>query len=123
MGKLKLKIATVVTGHWSAGKIDTKDRRGREGGMAISSELKIADFPGLGVASLRSFQINCIVDIKNAYMISFDLGLFNLRSHWRGSQILQHTCLVTLRPPRQVLISLTYIVRFTLVDQYWLLVA
>ncbi len=52
MGKLKLKIATVVIGHRSAGKIETKDRRGREGGMAIFSELKIADFPGLCVASL-----------------------------------------------------------------------
>ncbi len=31
LGKLKLKIATVVTGHRSAGKIETKDRRGREG--------------------------------------------------------------------------------------------
>ena len=49
MGKLKLKIATVLTEHRSAGKIETKDRRGREGG----SELKIADFPGLCVASLR----------------------------------------------------------------------
>ena len=31
LGELKLKIATVVTDHWSAGKIETKDRRGREG--------------------------------------------------------------------------------------------
>ncbi len=31
------------------------------------------------------------------------------------------TCL--LRPPRQVLISFNYIVRFSLVDRYWLLVA
>ncbi len=45
MGKLKLKIATVMTEHRSAGKIETKGRRGREGGMAIFSELKIADFP------------------------------------------------------------------------------
>ena len=52
MGKLKLKIATVVTEHRSAGKIETKDRREREGGMAIFSELKIVDFPGLCVASL-----------------------------------------------------------------------
>ncbi len=52
MGKLKLKIATVVTGHPSARKIEIKDRRGREGGTAIFSELKIADFPGLCVASL-----------------------------------------------------------------------
>ena len=52
MGKLKLKIATVVTGHRSAGKIETKERRGMEGGMTIFSELKIADFPGLCVASL-----------------------------------------------------------------------
>ncbi len=52
MGKLKLKIATVVTGHRSAEKIETKYRRGREGGMAIFSELKIVDFPGLCVASL-----------------------------------------------------------------------
>ncbi len=60
MGKLKLKIATVVTGHPSAGKIETKDRREREGGMVIFSELKIADFPGLCVASLRSssFGVN-----------------------------------------------------------------
>ena len=27
LGKLELKIATVVTGHRSAGKIETKDRR------------------------------------------------------------------------------------------------
>ncbi len=40
-----------MTGHRSAGKIETKDKRGREGGMAIFSELKIADFPGLCVAS------------------------------------------------------------------------
>ncbi len=53
MGKLKLKIATIVTRHRSGGKIETKDRRGSEGGMAIFSELKIADFPGLCVASLR----------------------------------------------------------------------
>ncbi len=53
MGKLKLKIATVLTRHPSAGKIETKDRRRREGGMAIFRELKIADFPGLCVASLR----------------------------------------------------------------------
>ncbi len=52
MEKLKLKIATVVTGHPSTGKIETKDRWGREGGMAIFSKLKIADFPGLCVASL-----------------------------------------------------------------------
>ncbi len=56
LGKLKLKIATVVTGHWSAGKIETTDARGREGGMAIFSELKIADFSGLCVASLRSHR-------------------------------------------------------------------
>ena len=42
MGKLKLKIATVVTEHRSAGKIEAKDRMRREGGM---------DFPGLCVAS------------------------------------------------------------------------
>ncbi len=52
MGKLKLKIANFVTVHRSTGKIETKDRRGREGDMAIFSELKIADFPGLCVASL-----------------------------------------------------------------------
>ncbi len=52
MGKSKLKIATVVTGHWSAGKIEAKDRRRREGGITIFSELKIADFPGLCVAPL-----------------------------------------------------------------------
>ncbi len=57
MGKLKLKIATFVTGHQSAGKIETKNRRGREGGMAIFSELKIADFPGLCVASLNNISI------------------------------------------------------------------
>ena len=34
------------------GKIETKDRREREGGIAIFSELKTADFPGLCVASL-----------------------------------------------------------------------
>ena len=34
-------------------EIQTKDRRGREGGTAIFSELKIAGFPGLCVASLR----------------------------------------------------------------------
>ena len=27
-------------------EIQTKDRKGREGGMTIFSELKIADFPG-----------------------------------------------------------------------------
>ena len=53
LGKLKLKIATFGTGHQSAGKIETTDRRGREGGMAISSGLKIADFPGHCVASLN----------------------------------------------------------------------
>ncbi len=52
MGKLKLKIATLETGHRSVGKIETNDRRGRDGGMAIFSELKIADFPELCVASL-----------------------------------------------------------------------
>ena len=31
-------LATVVTGHRSAGEIETKDRRGREGGMAISRD-------------------------------------------------------------------------------------
>ncbi len=41
-----------MTRHLSNGKIETKDRRGREGGMAIFSELKITDFPGLCVASL-----------------------------------------------------------------------
>ena len=46
LGKLKLKIVNVVTGHRSAGKIETKDIRGREGGMA--------DFQGLCVASLNS---------------------------------------------------------------------
>ncbi len=51
LGKLKLNIATVVTEHRSVGKIETKDRRGR-GDMAICGELKIADFPGLCVASL-----------------------------------------------------------------------
>ncbi len=35
------------------GKIETKDSRGREGGMAIFSELKIADFPKLCGASLN----------------------------------------------------------------------
>ena len=53
MGELKLKIGTVVTEHWSAGKIETRDRRGREGGMTIFSELKIVDFPRLCVASLK----------------------------------------------------------------------
>ena len=57
MGKLKLKIATVVTGHQSAGKIETKDRRGREGGIAIFSELKKADFPGLCAASLTGQNV------------------------------------------------------------------
>ena len=51
---MKLKIATVVTGYPSTGKIETKDRMGREGGMAICSELKIADFPGLCVGPLRT---------------------------------------------------------------------
>ena len=32
-------------------------------------------------------------------------------------------CKRSLRPPHQVLNSFTYIVRFPLVDQYWLLVA
>ena len=53
-GKIETKIETVVTGHPSTGKIETKDRRGREGGMAIFSKLKIADFPGFCVASLRN---------------------------------------------------------------------
>ncbi len=60
MGKLKLKIANVVTEHRSAGKIETKDRRWEGGGMAIFSELKIADFLGLCAASLRS----CDIDFK-----------------------------------------------------------
>ncbi len=34
------------------GKIETKDSRGGEGGKAIFSELKIADFPKLCGASL-----------------------------------------------------------------------
>ncbi len=34
------------------------DRRGREGGMAIFSELKIADFPGLCVASLNCYPFS-----------------------------------------------------------------
>ncbi len=58
-GKLKLKIATVVTGHRTAGKNETTDRRGRAGGRAIFSELKIADFPGLCVASLRRDKADC----------------------------------------------------------------
>ncbi len=66
MGKSKLKIATVVTTHRSAGKIETKDSRGREGGMAIFSELKIADFPGLFVASLRSAQ-QLIISVSLRY--------------------------------------------------------
>ena len=37
-------------------EIQTKDRRGREGGTAIFSELKIADFPGLCVASVTLYQ-------------------------------------------------------------------
>ncbi len=61
LGKLKLKIATVITVHRSAGKIETKDRRGREGGIAIFSELKIADFPGLCVASLRASFFLCTI--------------------------------------------------------------
>ena len=52
-------IATFMTGHRSAGKIETKDRRGREGGIAIFSELKIADFSGLCVASLKGIYF-CI---------------------------------------------------------------
>ncbi len=56
MGKSKVKIANVVTRHRSAGKIETKDRRGREGAIAIFSGLKIADFPGLCVASLRTID-------------------------------------------------------------------
>ena len=47
-----------MTVHRSAGKIETKDRRRREGGMAIFSELlKIADFLGLCVASLKAPSI------------------------------------------------------------------
>ena len=42
LGKLKLKIATDVTGH----------RKAEGGGMAIFSKQKIADFPGLCVTSL-----------------------------------------------------------------------
>ena len=57
MGKLELKIATVVTGYRSAGKIETiKIESWREGVMAIFSELKIADFPGPCVASLGSLR-------------------------------------------------------------------
>ena len=45
-------IHTAVLGPYLVGKFGTKDRRGGEGGTAIFSELKIADFPGLWVASL-----------------------------------------------------------------------
>ena len=43
-------------------EIQTKDRRRREGGTAIFSELKIADFPRLCVASLKHAR-NC----KNSF--------------------------------------------------------
>ena len=56
MGKLKLKIATVVTGHPSAGKIETKDRRGREGGMAIFSELKIQILSSQSISGFARFR-------------------------------------------------------------------
>ncbi len=69
LGKLNLKIATVVTGHPSARKIETKDRRGREGGTAIFSELKIADFPGLCVASLSCRSLISISHVgRNIHM-------------------------------------------------------
>ena len=46
-------IHTAVLGPYLVGKFGTKDRRGGEGGTAIFSELKIADFPKLCGASLR----------------------------------------------------------------------
>ncbi len=62
-----------MTRHRSAGKIETKDRRGREGGMAIFSELKIAHFPGLCVASLRPCKINLMffVNLLNCAFLYF----------------------------------------------------
>ena len=53
MGKLRLKIANTKRPTSVGWEIQTKDRRGREGGTGIFSELKIADFLGLCVASLR----------------------------------------------------------------------
>ncbi len=53
-----------MTGHRLAGKIETKDRRGREGVIAIFRKVKIADFPGLCVASLRALYVLPLIKIK-----------------------------------------------------------
>ncbi len=65
-----------MTGHRSAGKIETEYRRG-EGGMAIFSELKIADFPGLCVASLKQSMISVLT--------SYDHNFFFFQSHRKFS--------------------------------------
>ena len=54
LGKSRLKIANKKPPTSVGWEIQTKDRRRREGDTAIFSELKIADFPGLCVASHRS---------------------------------------------------------------------
>ncbi len=78
MGKFKLKIATIVTGHRSSGKIETKDRRRREGGMAIFSEQKIADSPGLCVASLTSAITTLLLFCVWEYWMTLCVALIHI---------------------------------------------
>ncbi len=60
LGKVRLKIANKKRPTSVGWEIQTEDRRGKEGGTAIFSELKIADFPGLCVASLIGTRIQII---------------------------------------------------------------
>ncbi len=71
MGKLKLKIATTVTGHRSYGKIETKDRRGREGGMAIFS-----GFPRTSCC-IPYMHFYCYLTGGTAYLLERDSECFN----------------------------------------------
>ena len=57
------------------GKIETKDSRGREGGMAIFSELKIADFPKLCGASLKKMSLLCVTRQKQTCPRVFNLTI------------------------------------------------
>ncbi len=83
-GGLGLKIATLLTGHRSAGKIETKDRKGREGFMAIFSELKIAGFPGLCVVSLS-------INIKQYEYPTDNTNICQLTNATKNWEIRQYT--------------------------------
>ncbi len=65
-----------------------------------------------------SMNIQCFAAFSVIFVNSVQMMIYIIIPH-----AIFYNAFFALRPPHRVLISFTYIVRFPLLDRYWLLVA